>query len=170
MFRKKYFVNIQEGLKHFFKYIAFKFSCAWIFRRHLFMLRKLKQRYIEIWILKVNSVQEVCGKCFAVHVLKFEILQITWKNQTKNIRLLVFSFSPIDLAFWCFLFCFFHVVCKISNFDMWSTKYLAQASCTELTLLLQKGLILRDLNSQCSLIQKVVEIRIFYNSYFDDAI
>ena len=105
--QKKYFVNIQEGLKHFFKYIAFKFSCAWIFRRHLFMLRKLKQRYIEIWILKVNSVQEVCGKCFAVHVLKFEILQITWKNQTKNIRLLVFSFSSILLAFWCFLFCFF---------------------------------------------------------------
>ena len=29
---------------------------------------------------------------------------------------------------------FFHVVCKISNFDMWTAKHLAQASCTELTL------------------------------------
>ena len=29
------------------------------------------------------------------------------KNETKNIRPLVFSFSPIDLAFWWFLFCFF---------------------------------------------------------------
>ena len=26
---------------------------------------------------KVNSVQEACAKCFAVHFLKFEILQIT---------------------------------------------------------------------------------------------
>ena len=26
---------------------------------------------------KVNSVQEACIKCFVVHVLKFEILQIT---------------------------------------------------------------------------------------------
>ena len=30
---------------------------------------------------------------------------------------------------------FFHVTCKISNFNMWTTKHLAQASCTELTLL-----------------------------------
>ena len=29
------------------------------------------------------------------------------KNETKNIRLLVFSFSSINLGFWCFLFCFF---------------------------------------------------------------
>ena len=35
---------------------------------------------------KVNSVQEACTKCFAVHILKFEILQIT-RNETKNIRL-----------------------------------------------------------------------------------
>ena len=27
--------------------------------------------------LEVNSVQEACTKCFAVHILKFEILQIT---------------------------------------------------------------------------------------------
>jgi hypothetical protein len=27
--------------------------------------------------IKVNSVQEACAKCFAVHTLKFEILQIT---------------------------------------------------------------------------------------------
>ena len=29
------------------------------------------------------------------------------KNETKNIRLLVFSFSSINLSFWCFLFRFF---------------------------------------------------------------
>mgnify|MGYP001263156255 CR=1 FL=1 len=26
---------------------------------------------------KVNSVQEACAKCFVVHILRFEILQIT---------------------------------------------------------------------------------------------
>ena len=35
---------------------------------------------------KVNSVQEACAKCFAVHILKFEILQTTWKNKTKNLK------------------------------------------------------------------------------------
>ena len=57
--------------------------------------------------IKVNSVKEACAKCFVVHILKFETLQITWKNQTKNIRPLVLSFSTIDLAFWCILSCLF---------------------------------------------------------------
>ena len=35
---------------------------------------------------KVNSVQEACAKYFAVHLLKFEILQTTQKN--KNIKML----------------------------------------------------------------------------------
>ena len=40
------------------------------------------------------------AKCFAFHILKFEILQITLKKiETKNIRPLVFSFSPLDEAF-----------------------------------------------------------------------
>ena len=29
---------------------------------------------------------------------------------------------------------FFHVISKISNFNMWTAKHLVQASCTELTL------------------------------------
>ena len=37
---------------------------------------------------KVNSVQEACTKCFAVHMLKFEILQIIRQNKTKNIKML----------------------------------------------------------------------------------
>ena len=28
-------------------------------------------------LIKVNSVEEACAKCFVVHILKFEILQIT---------------------------------------------------------------------------------------------
>ena len=35
-----------------------------------------------------------------------------------------------------FFVSFFYVICKISNFDMWTTKHLAQASYTELTLFL----------------------------------
>ena len=34
----------------------------------------------HLWYLfqsKVNSVQEACAECFAVHILKFEIFQIT---------------------------------------------------------------------------------------------
>ena len=42
-----------------------------------------KLYFCRVWVnfktnlLKVNSVQEACAKCFAVHKLKFEILQIT---------------------------------------------------------------------------------------------
>ena len=36
-----------------------------------------------VFYLKVNSVQEACAKWFAVHVLKFEILQITLKKLNK---------------------------------------------------------------------------------------
>ena len=39
---------------------------------------------INAIFFKVNSVQEACAKCFAVHILKFEILQITWKNKKKH--------------------------------------------------------------------------------------
>jgi hypothetical protein len=37
---------------------------------------------------KVNSVQEAFAKYFAVHLSKFEILQTTWTNKTKNIKML----------------------------------------------------------------------------------
>ena len=33
---------------------------------------------------KVNSVQEACAKCFAVHILRFEILQIKWKKMKQR--------------------------------------------------------------------------------------
>ena len=36
-------------------------------------------------IIKVNSVQEACAKCFAVRKLKFEILQITWNKDPQNL-------------------------------------------------------------------------------------
>jgi hypothetical protein len=72
---------------------------------------------------KVSSVQEACAKCFAVHILKFEILKITWKNQ-----ILVFSFSPTDCEFWCVLF---GLIMWFAN--KWTAKHLVKAS-SELTL------------------------------------
>ena len=42
--------------------------------------------------IKVNSVQEAFAKCFAVHILKFEILQIIWKKWNKEHQTLSFQF------------------------------------------------------------------------------
>ena len=39
-------------------------------------------------VSKGNSVQEACAKYFAVHKSKFEILQTTWKNKTKSIKMI----------------------------------------------------------------------------------
>ena len=49
----------------------------------------MKIRFLEAIRDKVNSVLEACNKCFAaVNLLKFEILQNTWKNKAKNIKML----------------------------------------------------------------------------------
>ena len=73
-------------------------------------------------------MQEACAKCFAVHILKFEILQTTWKNKTKNIKMLNLLVKNFGLMFFV---SFFHMICKISNLNMWTAKHLEQASCTE---------------------------------------
>ena len=83
---------------------------------------------------KVNSVQEAFAKCFAVHILKFEILQITWKGWNKEYQTPSFQFFTNRLSILMFLVLFFHLVCKISNFNKWTAKHSAKASCTELTL------------------------------------
>ena len=58
-----------------------------------FFLQEKKIDYVKKWFLKlanftgyskVNSVQEACTKCFAVHTLKFEILK-HMKKENKNI-------------------------------------------------------------------------------------
>ena len=90
--------------------------------------------FVFLVYVKVNSVQEACDKCFAVHILKFEILQITWKKWNKEHQTLSFQFFTNRFSISMFFVLFFHVVCKISNFDKWTAKHLVQASCTELTL------------------------------------
>ena len=54
---------------------------------------------------KFNSVKETWAKCFVVHILKFEIFQITWKKWNQGHQILSFQFFAD--RFWCFLFCFF---------------------------------------------------------------
>ena len=44
------------------------------------------------------------------------------------------SILSSDLGLNSFESCF-HVICKISNFNTWTAKHLARASCTELTLI-----------------------------------
>ena len=62
---------------------------------------------------KVNSVQEPCTKCFLLHILKFEILQTTWKNKTKNIKMLDLLVKKWKQRVWCSLF----------NFFMWFARF-----------------------------------------------
>ena len=86
-------------------------------------------------ICKVNSVQEASAKCFVVHLLELEILQATWKHKTKNIKMLDLLGKNWKLRVWCSMFHFFYVIFKISNFNMWTAKHLAEASCTGLALI-----------------------------------
>ena len=71
---------------------------------------------------KVNSTQEACAKCFVIHILEFEILQITWNKWNKEHQTLKVQFFTNRFSI------------LISNFNKWTVKHLAQASCTELTL------------------------------------
>ena len=80
---------------------------------------------------KVNSVQEDCAKCFAVHILKFAILQITWNKEYQTLGFQIFKNKSSILILFVL---FFDVVCKISNFNKWTAKHLVKASSTELTL------------------------------------
>ena len=55
------------------QYIKYAMDCQWCQRERR-----------PLGVFKINSVQEACAKCFVVHILKFEILQPTWKNKTKT--------------------------------------------------------------------------------------
>ena len=56
------------------------------------------------------------------------------KNETKNIRLLNFQFFINRISILMFFLSIFHVVCKISSFDMWTAKHLVQTFCIEVNL------------------------------------
>ena len=61
-----------------------------------------------------------------------------WNKEHKTLHFQFFTNkSSILMSF----VMFFHVVCKISNFNIWTAKHLAQASFSELTLLQRKASI-----------------------------
>ena len=69
----------------------------------------------------------LCGS----HIKIWNLANHMKKQNKKHQNLLVKNWK---IRVWCSLFCFFHVICKISNLNMWAAKHLTQASCTELTL------------------------------------
>ena len=83
----------------------------WPYTRNWFVCHNfLKQwcQYIEIKLVncKVNSVQEACAKCFAIHI-PIKVWNLAYDMKKLNKKHIVFCFSSISLAFWCFLFCYF---------------------------------------------------------------
>ena len=86
-------------------------------------------------LLKVNSVQEACAKCFSVHILKFKILQITWKRWNKKHQTLSFQFFTNRFGILMFFVCFF----------MWFARF--QILISEPKSIWRKLLVLRWLYS-----------------------
>ena len=55
-------------------------------------------------------------------------------KKQKNIKMLDLLIKNWKVRVWCSSFQIFHMICKISNFNMWTAKHLVKASCTEFTL------------------------------------
>ena len=71
----------------------------------------------------------LCGS----HIKIWNFANHMKKQNKKHQNLLAKNWK---LRIWCLWFHFFHVIWNsISNFNMWTTKHLAQVSCTELTSL-----------------------------------
>ena len=66
--------------------------------------------------VKVNSVQEAYTKCLVVHKLKFEILQ-PHEKQNKKHQDARYIEKKLKIKSRMFFVSFFHVICKISNFN-----------------------------------------------------
>ena len=64
---------------------------------------------------KALNFLKACSKCFAINILKFEILQITWKKWNKEHQILSFQFFINKSSILMLFVLFFHVVCKISK-------------------------------------------------------
>ena len=83
---------------------------------------------------KVNSVQEARAKCFWVHIKIWNLANHRKKKWNEELQTLNFQFFINKSSILICFVLFFHVICKISSFNMWTAKHLGQASCTELTL------------------------------------
>ena len=87
-------------------------------------------------------------------------------EKTKNIKMLNLLVKNWKLRLWCSLFHFFHVIFEISNFNMWTEKHLAQASCTELTLLYtMRGFWLKSIIFKSCILWATYPPQIVYVAY-----
>ena len=83
------------------------------------------------------------------------------RNKTMNIKMLKSigkKLKATGLKGLILFVSFFHMICKITNFDIWTAKHLAEASCTELTWLFpnwwSKGIIF-EFNNTCKQLQNI---------------
>ena len=77
----------------------------------------------------------LCGSSIEIWNLTNHMKKWNKEHQTLSFQFFINKSSILML-----FVLFFQVVCKISNFIMWTAKHLAQASCTELTLKLPHSL------------------------------
>ena len=90
--------------------------------------------------LASNYIKSTQDKKLVPNALRFTYwsLKSNEKKLIKEHQTLIFQFFINKSSILILFVLFFHVVCKISNFNVWTAKYLAQASCTELTLITWK--------------------------------
>ena len=120
-------------------YIFLRRQCYDSFPDHQFYTQKTQNLENQIFssLLKLHKVtlylKSTQYKKLAPNALWFTSCKSheKIKQRTSDSSFQFFINKSITLMFFVL---FFHVVCKISNFNMWTTKHLAQASCTELTL------------------------------------
>ena len=68
-------------------------------------------------VKSTQYVQEACAQCFAVHILKFEILQITWKKWNKEHQALSFHLFINKSSIWMLFVLFFS--CGLHDLKFW---------------------------------------------------
>ena len=87
LWRIWFYLSNKNGVKPFItSCLHFRFLIKIHFQR-IQIFRNFIEKYFFKGKIKVNSVREAFAKCFVIHILKFEILQTTWKIKTKNTKM-----------------------------------------------------------------------------------
>ena len=81
-------------------------------------VRKNQSQFESVVFLKWTQYKKLGQNALRVHILKFEILQITWKKWNKEHQTISYHFFTNTFSILMFFVSFFQVVCKISNFDI----------------------------------------------------
>ena len=101
-----YFVSFFRFLAMDCVYTA-SFWCRLSVCKIFYSFFKLFMMSTEYPVIKSTQYKKLAPNALRFTYQNLKSCKSHEKNETKNIRPLVFSVWPIDLAFWCFLFCFF---------------------------------------------------------------